>query len=56
MKATLKEDIISEHWIPKEKDSQKKYSEDSLPVFDVEAKGWRSFRFDSIKEVNFSLE
>ncbi len=56
MKATLKEEVISEHWIPKNTDSQRKYSEDVLPVFDIEAKGWRSFRYDAVKSVNFSLE
>lgn len=56
MKCTLKDEIISNHWIPKNGESQRKYSEDVLPVFDVEAKGWRSFRFDSIREVKFSLE
>ena len=56
MKCTLKDEVISEHWVAKNTETQKKISEDALPVFDVEAKGWRSFRWDSIKEVNFSLE
>ncbi len=56
MKCTLKDEVISEHWIPKNTESQRKFSDDALPVFDVESKGWRSFRWDSIKEVNFSLE
>ena len=56
MKCTLKDDIISEHWTPKIEGSQHKHSEEALPVFDVESKGWRSFRFDSIREVNFSVE
>lgn len=56
MKCTLKDEIISEHWIPKNTESQRKFSDDALPVFDVEAKGWRSFRFDSIKGVDFTLE
>jgi hypothetical protein len=56
MKCTLKDEVISEHWTPKLEDGQHKHSEDVLPVFDVEAKGWRSFRFDSIKSVDFTLE
>jgi hypothetical protein len=56
MKCTLKDEVISEHWIPKNTESQRKFSDDALPVFDVDSKGWRSFRWDSIKEVNFSLE
>jgi hypothetical protein len=30
-------------------------SPDVLPVYDVEAQGWRSFRWDSIKDVTISL-
>lgn len=30
-------------------------SPDVLPVYDVEAQGWRSFRWDSIKSVTVSL-
>jgi len=30
----------------------KKPNPDVLAVFDVEAKGWRSFRWDSLKEFN----
>ena len=55
MKCTLKDEVISEHWIPKNTEPQRKFSEDALPVFDVEAKGWRSFRFDSIKNIEFGL-
>lgn len=55
MKATLKHDYIAEHWTPKVEDSQHLHSKDVLPVFDVDAAGWRSFRWDSIKQVNFNL-
>jgi hypothetical protein len=30
-------------------------SPDNLPVFDLEAQGWRAFRIDSIKSVAFVL-
>ena len=33
----------------------KKINEDVLPVFDLEAGGWRSFRWDSIKSVAFTI-
>jgi hypothetical protein len=31
-------------------------SNTSLSVYDVESNGWRSFRWDSIKQVEFSLD
>lgn len=31
----------------------RKQSEDSIPVFDLENDGWRSFRYDSILEMEF---
>jgi hypothetical protein len=34
---------------------QKKVNEDVMPVYDLEAKAWRSFRWDSIKEVRLEL-
>jgi hypothetical protein len=34
---------------------EKKKNEDVMPVFDLEAKAWKSFRWDSIKEVRFEL-
>lgn len=54
MLCTLKEGSI----IPYEKKSDKVRirSEESLSVWDVEHGGWRSFRFDTIKHVNFKLD
>lgn len=34
---------------------EKKKNEEVMPVFDLEAKAWKSFRWDSIKEVRFEL-
>ena len=54
MKFTLQEDYLPEYGVIEiDKDRWKK---DSLAVFDIEKEGWRSFRWDSIKQVNFSLE
>jgi hypothetical protein len=39
---------------PKE-DSGRRTSEEALRVFDVESQDWRSFRWDSVLTVNFSL-
>ncbi len=34
---------------------ERKISEEVCAVYDVEAKGWRSFRWDSIKSVKFDF-
>ena len=34
---------------------EKKVNEDVMPVYDLESKHWKSFRWDSIKQVNFTL-
>ena len=35
---------------------RKKSNPDLVSVYDVENNGWRSFRFDSIKSVEFNLD
>ena len=53
MKCTL-----SENKIPSEKKplgSGKSKNDEVLPVFDVEKQEWRSFRFDSVRKIEFSL-
>ncbi len=35
---------------------EKKINEDVMRVYDLDANGWRSFRWDSIKQVRFTLE
>lgn len=39
---------------PKPK-KEKKVNEDVMPVYDLEAQGWRSFRWDSVKEVKITI-
>jgi len=34
---------------------EKKVNEDVCPVYDLEVKAWRSFRWDSIKSVRFEI-
>lgn len=53
MKCTLLESKIPSEFAPK--GSEKSKSDEVLPVFDVENEGWRSFRWDSIKKIDFSL-
>jgi hypothetical protein len=38
-----------------ESKSDKKVNEDVMPVFDLDVGGWRSFRWDSIKSVAFTI-
>jgi hypothetical protein len=35
--------------------TERKTNNEACPVYDLEAKGWRSFRWDSIKTVRFDL-
>lgn len=34
---------------------ERRVNEDILPVYDLDAKSWRSFRWDSVKNVQFSI-
>lgn len=34
---------------------EKKVNEEVMPVYDLESKAWKSFRWDSIKQVRFTL-
>jgi len=49
MKCTLKEDVVPVY----EKKTERQVNEDVCFVWDLDKKEWRSFRFDSIKEVVF---
>jgi hypothetical protein len=53
MQCTLAESKIPSEFAPK--GSEKTKSDEVLPVFDVENDGWRSFRWDSITKIEFSL-
>jgi len=54
MHCTLQESMLPEQLDIEEAIQNKKPNPDVLAVWDVEAKGWRSFRWDSIKD--FSTE
>lgn len=51
MKCTLREDVIVPH--EKKTERVKAQNSDTLAVWDLDKKEWRSFRYDSIKEVQF---
>jgi hypothetical protein len=53
MTCTLKEDAIPSEFAPK--GSTKAQSDETLAVFDVEAQGWRSFRWDSLTKISATL-
>jgi hypothetical protein len=53
MRCTLLESKIPDEKQPK--NSGKSQSDDSVAVFDLEKQDWRSFRFDSVSRVEFSL-
>ena len=52
MHCTLQESELPPQIDVEEVIQKKKPNPDVLAVWDVEAKGWRSFRWDSIKEFN----
>ena len=59
MKCTTSESLVppvpvltEEVSVPKK---EKKKNEDVMSVFDLEVQEWRSFRWDSIKSVSFTL-
>jgi len=50
MKCTL-----MEKHLPETVGSDRPKNDETLAVYDLEKEGWRSFRWDSIKQVNFNL-
>jgi hypothetical protein len=52
MNCTLSESKIPSNF--SKKDSKKSENNESVAVFDLEKEDWRSFRFDSVKEVHWS--
>ncbi|NBP02159.1 MAG: DUF2693 domain-containing protein [Proteobacteria bacterium] len=53
MKCTLKPELVVEY--VKKTDKEKVVSEETCAVFDLEKQEWRSFRYDSIKQVCFDI-
>jgi hypothetical protein len=54
MLCTTKYDLVP-YVEPSEPKKERKTNNEACAVYDLEAKGWRSFRWDSIKSVMFSL-
>jgi hypothetical protein len=55
MVATLSEARIPKSEKSTESAAIRKYSDEAQPVYDIEAKGWRSFRWDSLSKIEFSI-
>lgn len=53
MVCTLKEESIK--FQEKKTGKVKEVNEEVCPVFDIEKQEWRSFRYDSVKEVKFEF-
>ena len=47
---------LLEEYLPETTGAGRSAGSDALAVFDVDADGWRSFRWDSIKAVKLSVE
>lgn len=53
MNATLKSGMVVEY--EKKTDKEKVINEEVMAVFDLDKQEWRSFRLDSLKEIQFTL-
>jgi hypothetical protein len=54
MKCTLNPDMVPQ--LEKKTERVKEVNEDVCPVYDLDKQGWRSFRYDSVTEVNFEIK
>jgi hypothetical protein len=53
MSCTLKSDLTEDY--EKKTEKTKQANPDVCPVYDLDVKAWRSFRFDSVKKVSFEV-
>lgn len=53
MSCTLKSDLTKDY--EKKTDRVKTVNEETCPVFDLEKQEWRSFRFDAVTKVEFTI-
>jgi hypothetical protein len=53
MTCSLREDLVQQY--ERKTDKVKTVNESILPVFDIQKQEWRSFRWDSIKQVGGTL-
>ncbi|NDG31831.1 DUF2693 domain-containing protein [bacterium] len=55
MRCTLRDEYLIESKSTTEPKKPRKVSEDSIAVIDLDKNEWRSFRYDSVKRVNFTI-
>jgi hypothetical protein len=55
MFCTLNRNLIPQEITPSEEKKERKENPDVQAVYDVESKGWRSFRWDSVKEFRHEM-
>ena len=55
MQATLSESRIPSSEKSSERAGTRTYSDEAQPVYDIESNGWRSFRWDSLSKLDFSI-
>lgn len=53
MRCTLKDGVVPTY--EKKTETDRKKNNEVMAVFDLDKNEWRSFRFDSIKEVRFDI-
>jgi hypothetical protein len=58
MKCTTAESLVPQEPIVENATPklEKKKNDEVMPVYDLEAGAWRSFRWDSLKNITFTLE
>ena len=54
MRCTLNSEQVPQ--VEKKTDRVKEVSEEVCPVYDLDKQGWRSFRYDSVKEVLIEID
>ena len=55
MNCTINEGYIPEELHQKNDKKEKKINDEVMPVYVLDVKGWRSFRWDSVKTITFTL-
>ena len=56
MRCTLRKDKLPIFQESTEEKKTRKKSEDAVAVYDLEKDAWRSFRWDSIKRIQFNID
>jgi hypothetical protein len=55
MQCTLEPDVLPKIEVKEDKKTNRKQSDTSIAVYDIEAKGWRSFTIRAVKQFKFEM-